>query len=365
MVSKLANKGGAPSNISNGAGSGVGGGGGGGTPKNKLGDEVADGSGASQTGNQMARAAGDTSRMTKLKEGVQSAAQKVERAKRSTGGQIASGALKVGAEAGGALLTAGAMIGDMATDGGSSQALLAGQHFVGGSGKGGGGGGVGGSGGEGDQWGLDASSELIQSVPKSELKKQEANGHVGENGEMFNANAGNGKQVLTSSVNAMGNAHGTSNHSVSNPTKEYEKGSTSFDYTPSSEHLKNNPNLEKNLDNFADLSERKMSGETLSEADEKVYNDIRGSSGISEIRKNVDDDKNVSYSMTVDHSALGWDGAATDGEYYQVQAGQDEVKTLPNFGNNDDVRIQSFNNHASEYKQPDSGFLFPPHVSVN
>lgn len=329
------------------------GGDGGGTGKTKLGDEVGDQSGTGVTTGQQIydtdsgwKKAGSrvgqlkentTNKLNNFKKDMKEAPGKTslnmaKNATQKTAQSIQSGvagkALSVGNEVGGALLTAGALIGDVATDGGSSQAMIAGQRLLGSNDK-------------RDKFDngrpLHNGNESLMSMKDdSQLEFLEKSHRMGSEGELMNQAYpdGSGAQVLTSNVNAMGNAQSGSDYEVGGPSEQYENGYTSYNYD--SESISSD--VESSLDRASHLSERVASGDKLSDVEYKDYDNMR-STGIANVQKN----DSGGYNVTVDHKALGWDKAETDGKYYMAKADADVNKRLPNFNNANDSRVKQLN----------------------
>lgn len=326
-------------------GTGGGGGGGGGSPQTIPSVELSDLSdNPIQTGNAQRLASGDLSHQEKIAQNYEgSFAQKA-------GDTISSGTQKVGevlnskggravGHAIGGVLTAGAQLGDLATDGGSSSALLTASHIMGGrKGQSGGGSGGGGS--------YSGAEDIASMAPKaSHLKSLEKKGQVGSKGELTLSPTSDQKQLLTSSASQLSKATGINNVQALPANNQNRQGLTRFDVGQKADGSSMPAEQKQALDFASRISHANRTGVGATPEIREAYRDMREQTGIADVRY---DDKSNSYRVDIDNQSMGWDGTAADDNYLMIKADSTADKNMPDFNTANGANTQRFTTWAKE-----------------
>lgn len=255
----------------------------------------------------------------------------------------------------GAALTAGAAIGDVATDGGSSSALITASHIMGGRGNGkskGGGGGGGDAGFRGGAYSTPdeilAMKPPIQSLNK--LEQMAEKDGTNRQGNLALQTAPDGSQIITKSKEQLAEKANIHNLRAIGPDNEHRQGITRMDVP--SEGL--SAESERMLEYGYDLSRRRNGGEILPPREEEAYKNMREQAGISNVSYNHD---TKAYVVDIDNQQQGWYGTAGDDKHFMIRANETASKQLPEFHTHNaqsTLRVENWYKQASGI-HPQSG----------
>lgn len=241
---------------------------------------------------------------------------------------VRSGASAVSQVAGG-IVTAGAAVGDVATDGGSSSATLAASRIISQGSRGRGGGG-----GSGGFTRPTSTSEILDNAPSQDyLDELKDNNHIGKHGALVLQENDDGSQTLTMDKGELGVESGYMDAQAFNASEEYENGMTRMTYDSTSMHDTNRNLIEDASQITNDYHTQKNNG-TLTDETESNYHNLRASTGIAGVSVVGEADSGSPiYSIDLDNQAMGWDGTATDNNNLHVKANARTTKNPPNFNN--------------------------------
>lgn len=237
----------------------------------------------------------------------------------------------------GAVMTAGVVAGDMATETDSQSAIMAGAKILKG-GKGGKGGKRDGahSGNSYGEAGASASASPDYSSPASimaeqppvhQLESLAKNEQSGDQGALVSHRTNDGQTMVTYSKEQMKKKLGVENIETVPPSREHPSGQTRMEYSAENLTEENREALEMG----ASFTEKIQSGNIDSITNEEWghYGRMGRNSRVSNVVK--DGDK---YVVDIDNEQAGWSGTAVDKDYFMVKADATANKKVPDFKQN-------------------------------
>lgn len=234
-------------------------------------------------------------------------------------------------ETAGGLITAGAAIGDVATDGGSSQAVIAAGRVM--SKKGGGGSYKGGSGGKAPNY--SKSADIVnEAPPKKELDNLRSMGKIGNEGALTLQDSADGSQILTSDKESFMNDTGYTDIQSFDASEGHRNGTTVATYDSSNMNTENEGLLASSAQITQDYHNGRDQG-TLTDETEEKYHKMQEATGMSNVDVVGESESGAPiYDIEFDNETMGWEGTATTDKEVHVKADARTSKAVPNFNDN-------------------------------